>query len=33
MKRDVDYIVKDGEAIIVDEFTGRLCLEDSNGLS
>ena len=24
MKRDVDYIVKDGEIIIVDEFTGRL---------
>ena len=23
-KRDVDYIVKDGEVIIVDEFTGRL---------
>jgi len=23
-KRDVDYIVKDGEIIIVDEFTGRL---------
>ena len=24
MKKDVDYIVKDGEIIIVDEFTGRL---------
>ncbi len=24
MKRDVDYVVKDGEVIIVDEFTGRL---------
>ena len=24
MKRDIDYIVKDGEIIIVDEFTGRL---------
>ncbi len=24
MKRDVDYIVKDGEIVIVDEFTGRL---------
>ena len=24
MKRDVDYIVRDGEIIIVDEFTGRL---------
>jgi len=23
-KRDVDYVVKDGEVIIVDEFTGRL---------
>jgi preprotein translocase subunit SecA len=23
-KRDVDYIVKDGEVVIVDEFTGRL---------
>ena len=26
MKRDIDYIVKDGEIIIVDEFTGRLML-------
>ena len=26
MKRDTDYIVKDGEIIIVDEFTGRLML-------
>ena len=24
MKRDVDYVVKDGEIVIVDEFTGRL---------
>ena len=24
MKRDVDYVVKDGQVIIVDEFTGRL---------
>lgn len=24
MQRDVDYVVKDGEVIIVDEFTGRL---------
>jgi preprotein translocase subunit SecA len=23
-KKDVDYIVKNGEVIIVDEFTGRL---------
>src|SRR5260221_8506990 len=23
-KRDVDYVVKDGQVIIVDEFTGRL---------
>ncbi len=26
MKRDIDYVVKDGEIIIVDEFTGRLML-------
>ncbi len=26
MKRDVDYVVRDGEVIIVDEFTGRLML-------
>ena len=26
MKRDVDYVVKDNEVIIVDEFTGRLML-------
>lgn len=34
MKRDVDYIVKDGEVIIVDEFTGRLMYgrRYSNGL-
>jgi preprotein translocase subunit SecA len=25
-KRDVDYVVKDGEVIIVDEFTGRLMI-------
>ncbi|MBQ8830361.1 MAG: preprotein translocase subunit SecA [Oscillospiraceae bacterium] len=24
MKRDVDYVVKDGEVLIVDEFTGRI---------
>lgn len=24
MKRDIEYVVKDGEVIIVDEFTGRL---------
>ncbi len=24
MKKDVDYVVKDGEVVIVDEFTGRL---------
>ncbi len=34
MKRDVNYIVKDGEVIIVDEFTGRLMegRKYSNGL-
>ena len=34
MRRDVDYIVKDGEVIIVDEFTGRLMYgrRYSNGL-
>ena len=26
MKRDVDYVVRDGQVIIVDEFTGRLML-------
>ena len=26
MKRDVNYVVKDGEVIIVDEFTGRLMI-------
>ncbi len=26
MRRDVDYVVRDGEVIIVDEFTGRLML-------
>ena len=26
MKKDVDYIIKDGEIVIVDEFTGRLML-------
>ncbi|MEG2367926.1 MAG: preprotein translocase subunit SecA, partial [Oscillospiraceae bacterium] len=26
MKRDIDYVVKDGGVIIVDEFTGRLML-------
>ena len=24
MQRDIDYVVKDGQVIIVDEFTGRL---------
>ena len=24
MKRDIDYVMKDGEVVIVDEFTGRL---------
>ena len=24
MKKDVDYVSKDGEIVIVDEFTGRL---------
>ena len=34
MQRDVDYVVKDGEVIIVDEFTGRLMFgrRYSNGL-
>ena len=34
MHRDTDYIVKDGEVIIVDEFTGRLMIgrRYSNGL-
>ncbi len=34
MKRDIDYIVQDGEIIIVDEFTGRLMYgrRYSNGL-
>ena len=26
MKRDVDYVVQNGEAVIVDEFTGRLMI-------
>ena len=26
MRRDIDYVIKDGEIIIVDEFTGRLML-------
>jgi len=26
MKRDIDYVVRDGEIIIVDEFTGRLMI-------
>ncbi|ADU28169.1 preprotein translocase subunit SecA [Ethanoligenens harbinense] len=26
MKRDVDYVVRDGQVVIVDEFTGRLML-------
>ncbi len=28
MKRDIDYVVKDGEVIIVDEFTGRLTVRE-----
>ena len=34
MKRDIGYVVKDGEVIIVDEFTGRLMFgrRYSNGL-
>ena len=34
MERDIDYIVKDGEVVIVDEFTGRLMFgrRFSNGL-
>ena len=26
MKRDIDYLVKDGEVLIIDEFTGRIML-------
>ena len=29
MKRDIDYVVRDGQVIIVDEFTGRLMLADA----
>ena len=34
MKKDIDYVVKDGEVIIVDEYTGRLMFgrRYSNGL-
>ena len=32
MKRDVDYVVKDGEVLIVDEFTGRIMRRYSEGL-
>ena len=34
MKRDIDYVVKDGEVLIVDAFTGRIMLgrRYSNGL-
>ena len=34
MKRDIDYVVKEGQVIIVDEFTGRLMFgrRYSNGL-
>ena len=34
MKRDIDYIIKDGEIVIVDEFTGRLMFgrRYSNGI-
>ena len=26
MQKDIDYVVKNGEVIIVDEFTGRLMI-------
>jgi preprotein translocase subunit SecA len=34
MKRDIDYIVKTGEVLIVDEFTGRIMIgrRYNNGL-
>ena len=34
MKKDIDYVVRDGEVVIVDEFTGRLMFgrRYSNGL-
>lgn len=34
MKKDIDYIVKDGEVLIVDEFTGRIMIgrRYNNGL-
>lgn len=34
MKKDVDYVVQDGEILIVDEFTGRIMYgrRYSNGL-
>ena len=34
MKRDIDYVIKDGQVVIVDEFTGRLMFgrRYSNGL-
>ncbi len=34
MRRDIDYVVKDGQVLIVDEFTGRIMLgrRYSNGL-
>ncbi len=34
MKRDIDYVVKDGEVLIVDEFTGRIMIgrRDNQGL-
>ena len=32
MRKDVDYVVKDGEVLIVDEFTGRLMIVPDNFL-
>jgi len=32
-QRDVDYIVKDGQVIIVDEFTGRLMRADGSAMA
>lgn len=26
MHRDIDYVVKDGQVLIVDEFTGRIMM-------
>lgn len=35
MKKDVDYMVKDGEVLIIDEFTGRIMYgrRYSNGIT